>query len=248
MANKNNPGVGLTIFFGCLLNGFWVAWFWWAIHLEHNSDFGSNVAGLCFSGLGLLATSLILYRLMLTFIIWLLASPFLLIYGISYLLYSLVLYTISPYFVLCRWRRTTQFTKSSRCRLCLQCASVAEKSPLLTGGTWIFSRPVQVHETHDHPNLVKSAQTCHLCSLLYQSIAKVDDPVSKETAKSSEPFSTASSVDVKSTAVRAGTTTPLKIIVRAKRSLFKTTLELELCGNNNLRSVPIGISIRTGTL
>jgi hypothetical protein len=271
MAQKDNAGAGTTIFVGVLFNGLWVAWFWWAIHLKHNADFASNVAGLLFTGLALLVISICLIRIMLTFIIGLVASPFILIYGILYLFYSLILYSISPYFVLCYRKQTTQFTKSSKCRLCLNCESLVEKSPLLSGGSWIFTRPIQVHPFHDYSRLIESAQTCHLCNLLYKSITEVEeltsttkqvvqmapdnskhlDDVAKlsstdETAKPTKCLSTASSSDATRKPESIDTTSRLQVVVRARKSLFETALSLQISGNNNLKSVPVCITIRTG--
>lgn len=63
-------------------------------------------------------------------------------------------------------------TKPLKSTLCTKCTSLLNRSSLLTGTKWVFTRPVEYHRHHSRASLERSAPSCHLCNTLLRSIAE----------------------------------------------------------------------------
>lgn len=113
-----------------------------------------------------------------SFAIIVLASPFLAIVGLYRLLPGLyALLRRLPSFCTAlglwclswRWalRSARYDSQSRRCRLCERCSNIVEKSRILRGTPWRLTRPREEYDFYSKSQLQQSAQTCHLCSLLW---------------------------------------------------------------------------------
>lgn len=145
-----------TVCFGVLMTGAWFGWFWWVIH-PHKSS--AVVYGLVLVCLILSLFTFLGYPHLVVFVTGTLAFPF-----------DLFLHAISPFCVISRWRSKEPASKCDHCRLCENCDSLVESSPLLVGTRRVLTRPVQEHAFYNQVELMRSADSCHLCNLLYHSI------------------------------------------------------------------------------
>lgn len=156
-----------------IISPCWYAWVKWVLH---GTKSRSTVAELCFTGILLSLVTLATSPWLGTFVLLVIASPFILIGGMLYAIWISILNSVA--FLLSKLARycvlrPLSYPRSSAsanvCRLCETCQSIVQQSTLLRGTRWIFTRPIEKYDFYGIKHLSQSAINCHLCCLLYQS-------------------------------------------------------------------------------
>jgi hypothetical protein len=106
-------------------------------------------------------------------------SPFLL----AYLLFLHVRWYFSFLFVFNAWLYRASNVSKECCRLCERCQSIVDRSPLLVGSLWLFSRSTERHSFYTKEELEESAKNCHMCVLVLKSVEEFSESVEKKTTK-----------------------------------------------------------------
>lgn len=108
-----------------------------------------------------------------------LLSPFAALIGLFQLLQMLLLLPgicveLGLWCLSWRWAlRSARYPpRSSSCSLCGRCANIVEQSRILRGTRWTLARPREDYDFHGIDQLQQSAETCHLCSLLWHTSFK----------------------------------------------------------------------------
>lgn len=150
----------------------WIAWGFW-ISRSTKSPSAGTVVGLVIVGLLLLICSLACIRALAVTVSVILATPFFIAGFIVYVCIRVLLLILSPICVI-RPRpflKSNPISKENYCRLCYKCDNIITRSNLLLGSPWILAFPVKTYEFYNKSDLISSASSCHLCYLLYCSVA-----------------------------------------------------------------------------
>jgi hypothetical protein len=147
---------------GVAMTGLWSELGWWLHSNPHASAAGSATLLLVAFVYSLVAL-LYVFRVIFKTI----RSPILLYHS----LYDALLWALSPWFVLAVQKSREPPSRCDQCRLCENCDSLIEDSPLLVGANSIFIRAKESHTFYNEKQLRISSQNSHLCNLLRHSAA-----------------------------------------------------------------------------
>lgn len=103
---------------------------------------------------------------------------------LGFLLYFFVRWFTSLLFVFNDWFYQSSNVSKECCRLCAKCQSIIERSPLLIGSKWLFSRSTERHAFYTKEELEESARNCHMCVLVLKSVEEFSKSAEKTMTKS----------------------------------------------------------------
>ena len=164
----------------------WGSYTYWSTLLPDwdKISYGLKI-GYTFALMALLVVTFLLLKLekgLIALVIFF--SPFLL----ACLLFLYVRWYLSFLFVFNAWLYRTSNVSKECCRLCQRCQSIVDRSPLLVGSLWLFSRSTERHSFYTKEELEKSAKNCHMCVLVLKSVEEFSESLEKKMTKFNSGF------------------------------------------------------------
>jgi hypothetical protein len=176
----------LDIPISTMLLAAWGSFIYWSTLLPDGDkiSYGLSV-GFTFAFMALFIVTFLLLKLEKGFIaLAIVLCPFLL----AHLLFLYVRWYLSFLFVFNAWLYRTSNLSKECCRLCQRCQSIVDRSPLLVGSLWLFSRSTERHSFYTKEELEKSAKNCHMCVLVLKSVEEFSESVEKKMTKLNSGF------------------------------------------------------------
>lgn len=165
--NRGTSYIG-SFFVGGMIVSWW--FIWGIIVADNEKKTGWDIFGIVLFCLLLAILTIALLDSILLFAIVIPLIPIGLAYGLVILISSLIQLLLSPICIVRPRFSWKPATGVNYCRLCEKCQAMVGRSSILTGTPWMLTWSAEYHDFYSWSEFVKSAQGCHLCTLLLDSI------------------------------------------------------------------------------